>query len=228
MQADEAYQKRLTPALRASSSTLNEIMVELYRMREWFDWMKPMPPMSAARLKHQSMPATALAQFSGQRRSRFMNSLQNMSSVVYSFSFQSTARTKWPSSLRRLARCEAMKPPAPVMQILVPLGKSLVNVIFSMLGRTMVPARGEAVRRDARLASGTTPMLRLYSAALLYMVRRMRWRWEATRAGSGGAAANAAGFGGRQAMLRPGVRANVRRLRDTRGIGTAQVAVLDV
>ena len=26
---------------------MKEIMVELKRMREWFDWMKPMPPMSA-------------------------------------------------------------------------------------------------------------------------------------------------------------------------------------
>ena len=27
--------------------TLKLIMVELKRMREWLDWMKPMPPMSA-------------------------------------------------------------------------------------------------------------------------------------------------------------------------------------
>ena len=47
MHADEANQKRLTPALRAASATLNEIIVELKRMREWLDWMKPMPPMSA-------------------------------------------------------------------------------------------------------------------------------------------------------------------------------------
>ena len=26
---------------------MKEIMVELKRMREWLDWMKPMPPMSA-------------------------------------------------------------------------------------------------------------------------------------------------------------------------------------
>ena len=104
MQAEEAYQKRLTPATRAASATLNEIIVELYRMREWLDWMKPMPPMSAARLKHHSMPSHACLQASGNRRSRLMNSLQNMSSVMYSFSFQSTARTQCPSSLRRLAR----------------------------------------------------------------------------------------------------------------------------
>ena len=31
----------------AMRRTLKLIMVELKRMREWLDWMKPMPPMSA-------------------------------------------------------------------------------------------------------------------------------------------------------------------------------------
>lgn len=35
-----------------------------------------------------------------------------------SFLFQSQPTTWWPSSLRRFARCDAMKPPAPVTQIL--------------------------------------------------------------------------------------------------------------
>jgi hypothetical protein len=126
------------PATRAASSTLNEIIVELYRMREWLDWMKPMPPMSAARLKHQSMPSQAFLQFSGQRRSRFMNSSQNVSSDMYSFSFQSIPRTYMPSSFRRLARWDAMKPPAPVTQIFVPLGKSLVKHILSTVGSTIL------------------------------------------------------------------------------------------
>jgi hypothetical protein len=35
-----------------------------------------------------------------------------------SFLFQSQPTTWWPSSLSRFARCDAMKPPAPVTQIL--------------------------------------------------------------------------------------------------------------
>ncbi len=34
------------------------IMVLLYMMTEWLDWMKPMPPMSAARLNTWSQPST--------------------------------------------------------------------------------------------------------------------------------------------------------------------------
>ena len=33
-------------------------------MREWLDWMKPMPPMSAARLKTHFAPSHALTQLS--------------------------------------------------------------------------------------------------------------------------------------------------------------------
>jgi len=116
---------------------LKLIMVELYRMREWFDWMKPMPPMSAARLKTQSMPSHAGLQFSASRRSRLRNSSQKVPSFMYSFSFQSTARIQWPSSLRRFARCDAMKPPAPVTQILS-LGKSLVNFFSETGGSTIL------------------------------------------------------------------------------------------
>merc|ERR1719198_166323 len=119
------------------------------QMREWFDWMKPMPPMSAARLKHQSQPSTASLQFSYARRSRFLNSLQNMPSFMYSFSFQSTARIQWPSSLRRFARCDAMKPPAPVTQILS-LGKSLVNFFSETGGSTILQSKGRGRRRGRR------------------------------------------------------------------------------
>jgi hypothetical protein len=35
---------------------LKLIMVLLYMMTEWFDWMNPMPPISAARLNTWSTP----------------------------------------------------------------------------------------------------------------------------------------------------------------------------
>ena len=59
---------------------------------------------------------------------------------MYSFSFQSTARMKWPSSLRRLERWEAMKPPAPVTQIFIFLWPS-VNFFSATEGRTCGEAR---------------------------------------------------------------------------------------
>ena len=129
----------MTPATRAASATLNEIIVELKRMREWFDWMNPIPPMSAARLKHQSHgpSSNASLHLSGHRRSRFLNSSQNSDGSMYSFSFQSTPRTYIPSSFSRFARCEAMKPPAPVTQIFVPFLKSLVKHIVSIGGSTI-------------------------------------------------------------------------------------------
>ena len=51
-------------------------------------------------------------------------------------------RMKWPSSLRRLERCEAMKPPAPVTQIFIFLWPS-VNFFSATEGRTC--RRAEAV-----------------------------------------------------------------------------------
>ena len=83
------------------------------------------------------MPSQAFSQASGKRRSRFINSLQNIDSGMYSFSFQSTPRTYIPSSFSRFARCEAMKPPAPVTQIFVPFLKSLVKHIVSTGGSTI-------------------------------------------------------------------------------------------
>lgn len=133
MHADEAYQKRLTPARRAASAMLNEIIVELYRIREWFDWMNPIPPMSAARLKTQSQPATASLQFSTSRRSTLQNSSQKSSCSMYSFSFQSAARTQCPSALSRFARCEPMKPPAPAMQIFFTSNPSVSFVLLIMM-----------------------------------------------------------------------------------------------
>ena len=94
-----------------------------------------------ARLKHQSIPSTAFAQLSGKRRSSSMNSSQNISGVMCSFSFQSTPRTLWPSAFRRRAKCDAMKPPAPVTQILS-LGKPSVNLVSSMAGRTILLSAG--------------------------------------------------------------------------------------
>ena len=137
----------MTPATRAASATLNEIIVELKRMREWFDWMKPIPPMSAARLKHQSHgpSSNASLHLSGHRRSRFLNSSQNSDGSMYSFSFQSTPRTKWPSAFRRFDRCEAMKPPAPVtmirsLPVVAPPGpKPSVN-FFSLTGGSGIDA----------------------------------------------------------------------------------------
>ena len=84
---------RSTLLMRAASSMLNEIMVLLYMITEWLDWMKPMPPMSAARLKTCVQSLVTLRQLSYTRRSARMNSSQNMSSVMCSFFFQSTART---------------------------------------------------------------------------------------------------------------------------------------
>ena len=124
-------------------------------MREWLDWMKPMPPMSAARLKHHSMPSHAVLQLPASRRSRLRNSWQKVDSDMYSFSFQSTARIHMPSSLRRFARCEAMKPPAPVMTILVPLGKSLVKQVSETGGSTMLREAEHAARTAQHVQSRT-------------------------------------------------------------------------
>jgi hypothetical protein len=40
-----------TPLIRDASNMLKLIIVLLYMITPWFDWMKPMPPMSAAKLK---------------------------------------------------------------------------------------------------------------------------------------------------------------------------------
>ena len=65
---------------RAASMTLNEIMVLLYMMTEWLDWMNPMPPMSAARLNTWLQPSTTRLQLSNRRRSTRWNSWQKTSS----------------------------------------------------------------------------------------------------------------------------------------------------
>jgi hypothetical protein len=54
----QALPHRFTLQIRAASITLNETSVLLYMITEWFDWMKPMPPMSAARLNTWSQPST--------------------------------------------------------------------------------------------------------------------------------------------------------------------------
>ena len=102
-------------------------------------------------MKHQSQPSTAFLQFSGQRRSRLTNSSQKESVGMYSFSFQSTARMKWPSSLRRLDRWDAMKPPAPVTQIFIFLWPS-VNFFSATEGRTMVVAASCVCARRSWIA----------------------------------------------------------------------------
>lgn len=104
-----------------------------------------------ARLKHHSMPSQAVLQASGYLRSRLRNSSQKVLTSMYSFSFQSTARTKWPSSLSRLARCEAMKPPAPATQILR-RGKSLVKLTCSTGGRTIARQEHEAAATHSVLS----------------------------------------------------------------------------
>lgn len=61
---------------------LNEIMVLLYMITEWLDWMKPIPPMSAARLNTWSHFSHTRLQLSNTRRSTRMNSSQNISSCT--------------------------------------------------------------------------------------------------------------------------------------------------
>lgn len=48
----------LMPKMRETSSIWKLIMVLLYMITEWLDWMKPMPPMSAARLNTCSQSLT--------------------------------------------------------------------------------------------------------------------------------------------------------------------------
>ncbi len=79
------------PLMRAASSMLKLIIVLLYMMTEWLDWMKPMPPMSAARLNTCCTPLVTAKQLSMTRRSTRWNSSQNMSSLMCSFFFQSDA-----------------------------------------------------------------------------------------------------------------------------------------
>ena len=70
---------------------MKEIMVLLYMITPWLLWMNPMPPMSAARLKTCSQPSHTFMQLSKTRKSTRWNSLQNMSSGMCSFLFQSQA-----------------------------------------------------------------------------------------------------------------------------------------
>lgn len=72
----------LTPLILAASSILKLIIVLLYIMTEWFDWMKPIPPISAARLNTWSTPDVTFKQLSITLRSTRWNSWQNMSSVI--------------------------------------------------------------------------------------------------------------------------------------------------
>ena len=48
----------LMPKMRETSSMWKLIMVLLYMITEWLDWMNPMPPMSAARLNTCSQSLT--------------------------------------------------------------------------------------------------------------------------------------------------------------------------
>ena len=79
-------------------------IVLLYKITLWLAWMNPIPPMSAASMKHQSILLQALRQFFNSLRSKRRNSEQNSLSLKYSFRCQSATITYFPSSWRRFAR----------------------------------------------------------------------------------------------------------------------------